>query len=378
MTPTASAERELFLSTTRAFLDRHGSTGATRALHAAGASFEREYWRAAAGLGWSSMLVPEEFGGGSVSGRPLADLAAVAECVGRAVAPGPLHPVNIVLAGLVRSAPESHTALIEGLVSGRLVASWAVYEPGRRFDPHSARGVTASVIESGYRIEGVKDRVEAGADSDVFLVTAELDETVRQFVIPRDAPGIRLDPQESIDLTKRYARVTFENVSIPATALLGTARDARSVIAHQRRVAIAVQCAETVGLLDEVLDMTTNWMTERYSFGRPLASYQALKHRLADMTMWAYACRAVTSAAIAAVDAGRADADECLSAAKSYLGEHVPRAIQECIQLHGGIGVTWEHDLHLYLRRATLYRMMLGTPSEHHRALYRREEEATV
>jgi alkylation response protein AidB-like acyl-CoA dehydrogenase len=117
--------------------------------------------------------------------------------------------------------------------------------------------------------------------------------------------------------------------------------------------------------------MTIDWTRDRYSFGRPLGSYQAIKHRLADMTMWLHACRGVTAAAVGRVAARDTDATLWVSAVKSYLGEHAGPLVQDCVQLHGGIGVTWEHDLHLFLRRITLYRNLFGTPSEHHRAIYR-------
>jgi len=132
-----------------------------------------------------------------------------------------------------------------------------------------------------------------------------------------------------------------------------------------------LQCAEAVGILETVLTMTVDWTRDRYSFGRPLASYQAIKHRLADMTMWLHACRGITAGAVDRVAARATDATVWVSAAKSYLGEHAGPIVQDCIQLHGGIGVTWEHDLHLFLRRITLYRNLFGTPSEHHRAIYR-------
>jgi alkylation response protein AidB-like acyl-CoA dehydrogenase len=128
---------------------------------------------------------------------------------------------------------------------------------------------------------------------------------------------------------------------------------------------VALQCAETVGAIQEVLDFTLEYVADRYSFGRPLASYQALKHRFADMKMWLEACHGTTTAAVRGVQAGGDEAAELVSAAKAYVAVNATEIIQDCIQMHGGIGVTWEHDLHLYLRRATLNRGMYGTPAEH-------------
>jgi alkylation response protein AidB-like acyl-CoA dehydrogenase len=366
----ASPERLLFASTAQAFLAREGSLTRVRELHSTGTSFERDWWRRAAELGWASMLVPEELGGGSVSCDGVADLALVAELIGHSVAPGPLHPVNTVLAGLVDADnAETHSAIIEALVAGETIASWASYEPQRGWAPLETT-VTAAATATGFRIDGVKDRVEAGAQSDHFLVVARCDGELRQFLVPAEASGVTVDSQQSVDLVKRYARVTFDGVEVAADAVVGSAGQTEALIARQAQIAQVLQCAELVGVLDTVLGFTIQWALDRYSFGRPLASYQALKHRFADMKIWLEACRATTRAAVAAVGARAADADMLASVAKSYVGEHAAPMLQLCVQLHGGIGVTWEHDLHLFLRRVTLYRSMFGTPEEHNLRVY--------
>ena len=376
MTEVASPERLLFVSTAQAFLEREASLSRVRELHASGTAFERDWWRRAAELGWASMLVPEELGGGSVSGDGVADLSLIAEQVGRTVAPGPLHPVNTVLAGLVDAENAgTHADTIEALVAGELIASWAVYEPRRGWNPLETT-VTATTADGGFRIDGTKDRVEAGTDSDVFLVVARIDDELRQFLVPADAAGVTVEAQESIDLVKRYARVTFDGVEVEADAVVGSASQTAALVARQAQVAQVLQCAEVVGALDTVLGFTIQWALDRYSFGRPLASYQALKHRFADMKIWLEAIRATTRAAIVAVGSRADDADLLASVAKSYVGEHAAPMLQHCVQLHGGIGVTWEHDLHLFVRRVTLYRSMFGTPEEHNLRVYAHAEAA--
>ena len=116
---------------------------------------------------------------------------------------------------------------------------------------------------------------------------------------------------------------------------------------------------------ERVFEFTMEWAFDRYSFGRPLASYQALKHRFADMKTWLEASQGTAAAAARAVQAKADNANELVSVAKSYIGEHCTDIMQDCVQMHGGIGVTWEHDIHLYLRRATLNRGMYGTPNQH-------------
>jgi len=374
MTDAENPERLLFASTTQSFLDKEVPLSRLRELHEAGTSFDAGWWGRAAELGWTSLLVPEELGGGSVSGNGVADLALVAELAGKTVAPGPLHPVSTVLAGLAE-APGNHSATIESLVAGELVASWAVYEPRRPWAPHEAT-TTAVRTDAGYRIDGVKDRVEAGAESALLLVTARCDGALRQFLVPTDAPGVRIEPQPSIDMVKRYARVHFDGVQVDADAAVGTAEQTPALIARQSQIAQVLQCAEVVGILDAVLAFTIQWAFDRHSFGRPLASYQALKHKYADLKIWFEACRAATAAAVAAVADRSPGAEMAVSVAKSYVGEHAPGMIQDCVQLHGGIGVTWEHDLHLFLRRATLNRSMFGTPEEHNLRVYALTKES--
>jgi len=376
MTTLDSPEKALFTSTTQAFLDKEAPLRRVRELHAEGVSFDPSWWQRATELGWTSLLVPEELGGGSVSGSGLSDLATVAEQLGRTVAPGPLYPVSVVLTALAECADhQAHAATIEALMSGEQVASWAVCEPGQGWAPLNP-SVTAEPTDSGYRIDGTKDRVEAGAQSAVLLVVARCGDDVRQFLVPTNAPGVTVEPQQSVDLVKQYARVQFDGVVVEGSAAVGTAAETAALIERQSQIAQVLQCAEVVGVLQTVFDLTTQWALDRHTFGRPLASYQALKHRFADMKLWLEGCRATTAAAVADIAGGSPTAGLSASIAKSYVSEMAGQIVQECVQMHGGIGVTWEHDLHLYLRRVTLYRSTFGTPEEHNLRVYEYEKAA--
>ena len=187
---------------------------------------------------------------------------------------------------------------------------------------------------------------------------------MRQFLVPTDASGVTVEPQKSLDMVKSYARVRFDGVEVDASAAVGSAEQTPAVISRQSQIAVLLQCAEIVGILETVLDFTIQWGFDRHSFGRPIGSYQALKHKYADLKIWFESCRATTNAAVAEVASRSPGAEMAVSVAKSYVGEHAPSMIQDCIQLHGGIGVTWEHDLHIFLRRVTLYRSLFGTPED--------------
>jgi alkylation response protein AidB-like acyl-CoA dehydrogenase len=378
MTAVDNPELVLFESTTQAFLEREAPIARVRELHDRAVSFERDWWQRAAELGWTALLVPEALGGGSVSGDGLKDLAMVARRHGRTVAPGPLHPVSTVLAALVEastgSGAQEHTSTIEALIDGSAVASWAVYEPGMGWDPLRCE-VEAAAAGDGFRISGVKDRVEAAADADLLLVAARTPDGVCQFLVPASAPGVSITPENSLDLVKHFGSVRFDEVAVPAGAAVGSATTTPDIVARQSQIAQVLQCAEVVGILDAVMDFTVQWAADRTSFGRPLASYQALKHRFADMKLWQEACAATTAAAVAAVAARSADAGLKAGIAKSYVGEKAGQLVQEAVQLHGGIGVTWEHDLHVYLRRVLLHRALFGTPEEHNLRVFAAYEQ---
>ncbi|WP_336883252.1 acyl-CoA dehydrogenase family protein [Rhodococcus globerulus] len=369
MTVDTSSEHKLFRATTKSFLSKETPISRVRALADEDSSFERSWWTKGAELGWTALQVPEDLGGGSVTGNGILDLVAVAEELGRGVAPGPLHPVNVVLAALVdaRTGPD-HTKEIEELISGEKVATWAVYEPGNAWAPH-APTVTASATAEGYVLNGVKDRVEAGPQADTFLVTALTDAGPLQFLVDADVPGVSVTRSRSIDLVKQYASVEFDNAEVGIDTAVGDIETTLTLIHRQIQVANLLQVAETVGLLDTVFDFTVQWAFDRYSFGRPLASYQALKHRFADMKMWLEACHATVDGAAEAVQNRADDAGYLVSVAKSYVGWRSAQIIQDCVQMHGGIGITWEHDLHLFLRRALLNRELLGTPEDHRRSI---------
>jgi alkylation response protein AidB-like acyl-CoA dehydrogenase len=187
---------------------------------------------------------------------------------------------------------------------------------------------------------------------------------VAQFVVPTDAAGVGIESAHSLDLVRRFAQVRFDRVEVGPDAVLGDG-DAAGEVEHQLQTAVVLQCAEMAGAIDRAFEFTVEYASDRYSFGRPLSSYQALKHRFADMKLWLEASHASAGAAARSVDAGSASAPELVSVAKAYIGERGPAILQDCVQLHGGIGVTWDHDLHLYLRRVVVDRSQMGTPREH-------------
>jgi alkylation response protein AidB-like acyl-CoA dehydrogenase len=350
-----SGEQELFLETTRKLLASEVPIAAVRALEDDPAGYSPATWRRGAELGWTSMLVPEADGGGSLSEHGLLDLVLVAEELGRAVAPGPLVPVNVVASAVaVAGTPEQRAAVLPGLLSGDAVAAWT--GPGL---------VEATAEGDGYGLHGALAPVEAAAQAAHLLVGARTPEGATLLLLPADHPGVTVTPLGSLDLVRRFAEVDVDGSVVPAAMVLGEPGGADAEVERLWHVACVLQCAETVGVLDRMFAVTLEYLDDRYSFGRPLSSYQALKHRIADDKLALEACHAIATGAARAVAEGREDAVELVSAAKAWIGPHATELLQDFVQLHGGIGVTWEHDLHLYLRRASVNRALYGTPEEH-------------
>jgi len=253
--------------------------------------------------------------------------------------------------------------VLAGIIGGDTIASWAWAGP-RPDDALGRAGVTARPSGDGWVLSGGARPVEAGAQSDWLLVTARTDGGVAQFLVPTTAAGVTVKQLAGIDLTRRYASVQFDDVAVGADALVG-GKDAAAAVERQLELALVIQTAETVGAMDRGFEMTLEWSFDRYSFGRPLASYQALKHRFASMRTWLEASHAIASDATRAVQEQSAAAPRLVSVAASYVGDQAVEALQDCVQMHGGIGVTFDHDLHLYLRRAAQNRVLYGDPAEH-------------
>lgn len=358
-------EQRILQQTVREFLEREAPLSALRERAAKNDSpFDPDYWQRAATLGFAAMLVPEDLGG--VGGdQPVLDLAIVAEEMGRRIAPGPLLPSAVVVDALIRAGSrEQQEEFLPPIADGSVVAAWAVGEPPDRWDSGSVT-TRAANDGAGWVLHGEKLAVEAADIADVFLVVARTQAGLGQFLIPRDSPGLSVMEMPQYDLGRVFGNVTLENVLVPAEKMVGEPGNSDESIDHQFLLALTIQAAETVGLLERIFNSTVDYMQDRYTFGRPLASYQALKHRVADHKMWLEAALGVSSALAHATADGDARAATLASAAKAHIGEQSLLIISDCAQLFGGIAMTWEHDLHLYLRRATANKFLYGSPAQH-------------
>ncbi len=366
-----SPEQEMLRLSARSFFE---STCPLAQVRARGQDSEHgytsEWWSKAAALGWTEIL---SFPGPDGVGQPgLRELCLIAQEMGRLVSPGPLVPVSIVSARLERSGttPE-HDELRAALVSGAATAAWGFEELGGRWDGNggywdgNGSGLRIQAEGDSIVLSGEKTPVEGVGGATALLVAGVSESGLTQATVPTGAPGVEVHPLQALDLVRRFSRVTFDDVVLPQSCLVGEYGGARSDIEEQLNAALCLQLAESTGALDRVFEFTLDYAFNRYSFGRPIASYQALKHRFALMKMNLEACTAIVEAAIAAVAAGDQDASRLVSIAKSFVGKQAPEVVQDCVQMHGAIGVTWEHDLHLYLRRITGNALQYGSVQQH-------------
>ncbi|MCU1345358.1 MAG: putative acyl-CoA dehydrogenase, partial [Acidimicrobiia bacterium] len=345
-----STDQEVLHASTARFIDAACPLTEVRVLADDAEGIRPEYVHQAAELGWFASFVPEEYGGGSVSGSPVSDAAVVAYLRGRRLQPGAFVATNAVAVAIARSGSDRQRAeVLEPLVSGQLSCSWAMGAPGGQWS--GGGGVRADRRGGDFTLSGVKSAVADAHRAQLMLVGAESEQGFRQFLVPMSASGITLVPLAGLDFTRRFADVHLDDVVVSASDEVGTVATAATAFEQSFQVALALAGAESAGAMDRLFEMTLEYAKHRVAFGRPIGSFQAIKHLLADLSLLVEASKAVTVAAVRAVDEQRHDAAEIVSVAKSYVGESGVELSQGCLQVHGGIGYTWEHDLHLYLRR---------------------------
>ncbi len=359
-----SSDQELLRDTAARFIDATCPLPVVRQLIGSKTGLPSDYLRGAGELGWFAMLVPEEDGGGSVSGEGLRDLAIIAEERGRTLQPGPFVCMNIVAAALATAgSPQQRADILPAICGGEVVASWALSD-ATACSPRGA-SVTATSHPEGFAVSGQAGPVEAAAGADWFLVSAGGAQGLTQFIVEATTPGITVTPLQGLDVTQRWASVCFDHVIVPSTSVVGHAGSSSRDVEHQLQLACVLSTSETVGAMDALFELTRQYAIDRTAFGRPIGSFQAVKHQLADMSLALEASKAVTAVAVGAVQEERDDAREIVSMAKSWVGDAGVDLAQGCAQVFAGIGYTWEHDLHLFLRRITMNSLLFGQPDWH-------------
>ncbi|MER7691975.1 acyl-CoA dehydrogenase family protein [Streptomyces sp. NPDC097610] len=325
-----------------------------RSVAEAGLDVDDKLWERGVRMGWTGLAAPEAAGG---AGQGLVELCLVAEELGRAAAPGPF--LETALAS--RAAARGPAPLASELAEGRLKAAFV--HQGSLAVRRAGQGVALS---------GRAAAVHAAGCADWLLVALTGDEP---YVLLVRASAVRTERRTTLDLTRSWYDVLFDDVVVERTQILSRHADAARRLVDAMAVLTA---ADALGVGERLLEMTVGHVTVREQFGRPLGAFQTVKHKAADMLIALRGLRAATYYAAMAHDAERADATAAASVAKAFASEGLPGVAGEALQSHGGIGFTWEHDLHLYLRRATVDALVHGTAAHHHERVLSHLERARL
>jgi alkylation response protein AidB-like acyl-CoA dehydrogenase len=353
-------EREALRDTVRTLLERTSPEAEIRRVMETPEGYDPAVWRQAAEqLGVTGLAIPEEYGG---AGFGPMELAVVFEELGRALVPGPfLATVGLAAHVLLASDDEAlKKEWLPRIAAGETIATLALTEEQSSWDVST---LTTSAARAGNRwvLDGQKWFVLDGATADLVLVAARAGDDVAVFAVPGDAPGLTREPMATMDATRKMARLSFDGVE---ATLVGDQSRGAAALAHALDLAAVALAAENVGGAQRCLDLSADYARERIQFGRPIGSFQAVKHKLTDMLIQVEQARSASYFA-AREAAGGTDLAVAASLAKAYTGDAFFKAAADTIQIHGGIGFTWEHSAHLYFKRAKTNQLLLGSSSYH-------------
>ena len=363
-------DQELLAQTARDFVRTNSPVSRLRALRDAQDSvgFSRDVWQEMAQLGWAGILIPEEYGG---AGMGLADLAVVLEAVGRNLAPEPFLS-TVLLGGQLLAhtgSPEQKQAWLPGITTGEKILALAYQEARSRYDLNRV-STQAAAEGDAWRLTGEKIQVLDGQNADALIVSARTagedsdQDGITLFLLAPDTPGVAIIPQTRVD-NRAAALVNLDGVKISAESVVGTAGQGFETLSHIVDLATTGLCAEMLGGMSQIFDDTLAYLKTREQFGVVIGSFQALKHRAAKVFMEIELCRSAVMAAANAADAGESDLALLVSLAKARCSDAFILATNEGVQMHGGIGMTDEHDAGLYMKRARAAEMTFGDAAWH-------------
>jgi alkylation response protein AidB-like acyl-CoA dehydrogenase len=327
---------------------------------------DRSVWEQAGHqLGLQALAIPEEYGG---AGFTFAEQAVVLEEMGAALYGGPYLSSAVLAANALLASPDEQAKrdLLPGIASGDTIATLAFTEDDGSWDPASIRLSAASSPDGSWALDGHKSFVLDGGIADLLLVAAATRDGLALFAVPGSAQGLRRTPLPTLDQTRKLARLEFSGVS---GRLIGAPGDATAILARVLDIAAIALAAEQLGGAQRALDMAVEYAKIRHQFGRAIGSFQAIKHRCADLLLEVESLRSAVGYAAMAVAEGSDEVPVLAALVKAYASDTYFHVAAENIQIHGGIGFTWEHDAHLYFKRAKSSELFLGDAAYHRERL---------
>jgi alkylation response protein AidB-like acyl-CoA dehydrogenase len=362
-----SDDQEALQRAAREFLARECPPALVRETAKTADGVPRALYAKMAELGWMGLVVPETDGG---LGLGTLELALVCEELGRAAAPGPFLGTQLVIAALLRAGSKAQRRRwLPALLAGERFGALAYLEES---DRHDADGIALAArrTRDGWRLDGTKLFVVGLPGADVLVVAARSGRRgISLFLVETAASGVRIRPAETIDVTRRVGEVRLRDVALERDALLGKEGAAWPVLARLLDLGAIGIAADSLGGAERTLEMAVEYSKVRQQFGRPIGSFQALKHMAAEMVADVEPTRSLVWFAAYAFDGRPREAARAAAIAKARLGDVYSRTVNRSVQMHGGIGFTWEHDLQLWFKRAAWNEIAFGDPTFHRERL---------
>jgi len=369
-----SPEQEALQQSARDFLTRECPPALVRDTATSDDGIPRDLYRKMAEQGWLGVIVPEKHGG---IGLGTLDLVLLLEELGRVVAPGPFLPTQLVIAAILTggSAAQKKTWLPK-LTSGETFATLAHLEDSDRLDPAGTE-LRAKKVKGGWALSGCKLHVPDAPGADVFLVPARTKagsgpDGISLFLVERGTKGMRVQGHDHFDITRRRGVLTLRDAVVPTDALVGGEGKGWPLLARLLDLGAIGIAADALGGAQKCIEMAVEYSRVREQFGRQIGSFQALKHIAAEMVADVEPARSLVWYAAYTYDQRPKDAPRMAAMAKALLGDVYPRTARSAVEIHGGIGFTWEFDLHLWFKRAHADEGAFGDPS------FQRERVATL
>lgn len=364
-----SKPQKLLKESARALLGRECGAGRVRELMETETAHDEGLWRAMAEQGWTGLAVPEEQGG---LGLGLVEMAAVAEGMGEACLPGAFLSTLFAAALVERAGSvEQRAKYLEPIAAGELKATVALLEEGASWDAGAVKLEASRGGGSGFKLNGRKLFVPDAGVADLLVCVARDGDSIALLPIGRGVEGLTVKPMPSMDATRKLYEVTFEGVSVAEGDALGADGDPLGAVRGALEVATAVLCAEMVGGMQWVLDTTVEYAKTRQQFGRPVGSFQAVQHMCADMLLMTESARSAAYYAAWALTENDPAARTAVSVAKAYCSDAYREVANRGVQVHGGIGFTWEHELQLYYKRSKSSETLFGDATFHRERIAR-------
>ena len=363
-----SKPQKLLKDSARAFLARECGAGRVRQLMLTETAHDERLWQSIAEQGWTGLAISEEHGG---IGLGLVELAVVAEEMGRACLPGAFLSTITAAALIERAGDASQRAkYLEPIAAGELKAAIAILEESASWDTDAVK--FKATRESGnFKLSGKKLFVSDAGVADLLICVARDGDSLLLLPVERGADGLSVKATPSMDGTRKLYEVAFDGVCVSESSMFGADGDARGALRGALDVGCVALCAEMVGGMQWVLETTVEYAKTRQQFGRAIGSFQAVQHQCADILLMTESARSAAYYAAWALTEGDASASGAVSIAKAYCSDAYREVCNRGVQVHGGIGFTWEHDLQLYYKRSKSSETLYGDATFHRELIAR-------